>query len=214
MKYILFDLDGTLVNSSLGITRCFEYAFLKMGLAPPSVEELSACIGPPLLQSFLNFFGGDGERALQGVAFYRERYKEEGWKECSLYAGVEECLKTLLERGKVLALATSKPEVFAKSILSRFEIDKYFTVTVGSKLDNSFDDKAQIIQKALSLLGAESENAVMVGDREQDIIGAKTNGVLPVGLRVGFAREGELEAAGAAYIARNFTELLKILKNL
>ena len=214
MKYILFDLDGTLVNSSLGITRCFEYAFLKMGLTPPSAKELFSCIGPPLLQSFLKFFGGDRERALQGVALYRERYKKEGWKECSLYAGVEECLKTFYEQGKVLALATSKPEIFAKKILSRFEIDKYFTVTVGSKLDNSFDDKSQIIQKAITLLGAERENSAMVGDREQDIVGAKANGVLPVGIGVGFAREGELELAGAGYIARDFTELLKILGNL
>lgn len=214
MKYILFDLDGTLVDSSLGITRCFEYSFRKMGHTPPPPEELRSRIGPPLFDSFLLFFEGNKERALQGVKFYRERYAVEGWKECTLYPNVTECLQSLVSSGKKLALATSKPQNFAEKILSHFEIIHYFSAVVGSKLDNSFDDKGKIIQKAMDLLDAEKSRTVMVGDRRQDIVGAAKNGVRSVGIRVGFAEKGELEEAGATYFAEDFRSLKKLLFSL
>lgn len=214
MKYVLFDLDGTLVDSSLGITRCFIYAFKKLGLTPPSAEELRSCIGPPLLTSFKRFFPQDEERALKGVSLYRERYSTEGWKECTPYPFAKECLRALAEAGKVLALATSKPQPFAENILSFFGLAEYFSVVVGSKLDNSFDDKGKIIQKAMELLRARKSQTVMVGDRKQDVIGAKENGITSVGIRVGFAPEGELERAGADYIADDFFALLKLLLSM
>ncbi|MBQ9081122.1 MAG: HAD hydrolase-like protein [Clostridia bacterium] len=212
MRYVLFDLDGTLVDSSKGITRCFQYAFLKLELAPPSKEELRSCIGPPLIDSFLRFLNGDREKAERGVRFYRERYAVEGWKECELLPGAYECLKTLAAEGKILALATGKPQRFAENILSFFGLDAFFSVVVGSKEDNSFDEKGAIIQKAMALLGAEKERTVMVGDREHDIIGARKNGVPCVGLKIGFAAEGELESAGAAYLADDFSHLHSLLQ--
>ncbi|MBP5242856.1 MAG: HAD hydrolase-like protein, partial [Clostridia bacterium] len=186
----------------------------KMGATPPSERALKSCIGPPLLQSFLAFFDGDKRLAEQGVTVYRERYQTLGWTECSLYDGVKECLAALTGAGKKIGLATSKPTVFAEKILAANGLSPYFSVVVGSKLDNSFDDKGQIIARALSLFGAKAEDCVMVGDRKQDVSGAKKNGVLPVGVRVGFAAAGELEDAGAAYVADDFFALKELLLSL
>lgn len=214
VKYILFDLDGTLVDSAPGITKCFQYAFVKMGLEPPAIKDLYSCIGPPLLTSFCRFFPNDEARALQGVTLYRERYRVEGWKECTLYPGVERCLCALTDVGKKLALATSKPQPFAENILSAFGIRKYFSAVVGSKLDNSFDDKAKIMARAMELLSAERSETVMVGDRKQDAIGAKKNSVAFVGVRVGFAESGELETTGADFLVDDFSALETLLLRL
>lgn len=206
-QFVLFDMDGTLADTSEGIFVCFGYAFRKMGLQPPAESELSLCVGPPLLDSFLKFFDGDRRAALLGVAAYRERYAAEGWRECALYPGVEECLSLLVGAGIGVGLATCKPQPFAERILERFKIAGYFSTVVGSKLDNSFDDKAKIIALALQKAKASPAASAMVGDRASDMIGARKNGVLPVGVRFGFALPGELESAGAAWIADDYPAL-------
>lgn len=205
MEYILFDLDGTLIDSSEGIVNCFRYAFARMGTEPPAANTLRSCIGPPLFDSFLHFFGGDRERALRGVSLYRERYGKEGWKECALYPDVEKSLRSLREQGKIMGVATSKPQRFAEMILRRFCLFDLFSVVVGSKEDNSFDKKGDIIRLAMSRLCAPREQTVMVGDRRHDVAGAKENGILSVGVTNGFAARGELEEAGADFIARDFS---------
>lgn len=211
VKYVFFDLDGTLCDSSAGIFACFRYSFEKMGLTPPTERELRACVGPPLLDSYLKFFGGDRERALLGVRLYRERYSVLGWKECRLYEGVEECLSAITAAGMKVGLATSKPQEFAERILNYFNLEKYFSVTVGSKLDNSFDGKAEILALGMKKLGATAKECCMVGDRKQDMDGAIKNAVFPIGIRVGFAEEGELEKAGAKLIAEDFKTLQNFL---
>jgi phosphoglycolate phosphatase len=184
-----------------------------MNLPAPPPARLKEYIGPPLLDSFLAFSGGDRERALEGVSFYRERYAVTGWRECTLYPYVKECL-AFLSAEKRLALATSKPQPYAEKILKNFSIDGYFSVVVGSKLDNSFDDKGEIIALAMEKLGAEREQTAMVGDRAQDMTGAVKNGITPVGIRTGFAEEGELERAGAKYIVKDFFNLKKLFSHL
>ena len=164
-RYLLFDLDGTLADSSEGIVNCFEYAFRRMGAAPPPRAKLRACIGPPLLDSFRTFCGGDEAEALRGVRFYRERYGEKGWRECVLYPGVAESLARLQAQGHVLGVATSKPQRFAERILRGQGIEGRFTAVVGSREDNSFDDKGDIIREAMRLLGAPRTQTAMVGDR-------------------------------------------------
>ena len=214
MRYILFDLDGTLVDSSEGIVRCFLYAFARMGAAAPPENRLRDCIGPPLLDSFLHFFGGKREAALSAVAFYRERYDKEGWKECRLYPSVAERLAALRRAGKVLGVATSKPQRFAERILRRFAVYDDFSVVVGSKEDNSFDKKGDIIRLAMSLLHAPREETVMLGDRRHDVEGAKENGILSVGIQSGFAAPRELEEAGADRIAPDFSAACALAADL
>lgn len=214
MKYVLFDMDGTLCNSSKGIFRSFRYAFEKLNFDFPQDGDLSDCVGPPLLESFTRIFGGDTFRAEEGVRAYRERYAVLGWQEIELYPYVKECLTSLKNAGYILGVATGKPQVFAEKIVEKCGIDSLFSVVSGSKLDNSFDDKAEIIAVALKTLGANPAQAVMVGDRRQDIVGAKKKGLLSVGIRIGFAKEGELEQAGADHIVPDFYELEKLLLSL
>lgn len=214
MKNILFDLDGTLCDSSLGIVRCFNYSFEKTGLPTLTKAQLRECIGPPLLDSFVRFHGGDIARGEEGVRIYRERYSVLGWQEYELYPGVRECLVALKDAGYKICLATSKPQVFAEKILKKEGLDVYFDGIVGSRLDNSLADKKQIILAAMELLGISEKNTFMVGDRKQDMIGALGAGVIPVGIRVGFAEEGELENAGAKYIASDFFRLKELLLSL
>jgi phosphoglycolate phosphatase len=213
MEYILFDLDGTLCDSSEGIFRCFRYAFQKLDFPQPDDQQLRDCIGPPLLDSFLKFLDGDRKRALDGVTFYRERYAVKGLFECKLYPYAKECL-AYLSQGKKLALATSKPQLYAQKILQNFSIDGLFSAVVGSKLDNSFDDKGQIVSLAMEQLGAKKEQTAMVGDRAQDMIGALKNEITPVGIRTGFAKKGELESAGAKYIVKDFFSLKDLFSRL
>ena len=175
VDFILFDLDGTLVDSSQGIFRSFRYAFERQGLPSKSDDELKECVGPPLLDSFLRFHGGDLKKAEEGVKAYRERYAVLGYGECSLYAGCKEGLSALKAAGKTLALATSKPLVFAEKILKDKGIYDLFSVVVGSKLDNSFDKKADIIAEAMRRLHAKKEFCTMVGDRRQDGEGARAS---------------------------------------
>ena len=204
---VLFDMDGTIAETSRGIFACFRYAFKKLGVPAPDEGELRECVGPPLLDSFLKFFGGDEARALAGVAAYRERYERAGWRECALYPGAKECLGALQGAGIKIGLATCKPQPFAEKILKNLGIDGYFSTVVGSKLDNSFDDKAEIIALAVKEAGVEPARTVMVGDRASDILGAAKKGVKGVGVRFGFAKEGELEGAGAAFVAADYPEL-------
>ena len=210
MKYILFDLDGTLADSSEGIVNCFEYAFRRMGAAPPPRAKLRACIGPPLLDSFRTFCGGDEAEALRGVRFYRERYGEKGWRECVLYPGVAESLARLQAQGHVLGVATSKPQRFAERILRGQGIEGRFPAVVGGREDNSFDDKGDIIREAMRLLGAPRTQTAMVGDRLHDVAGAKKNGILSVGVYGGFAAPGGLEGAGGGFVAEDFSAACRI----
>lgn len=197
-------MDGTLADTSEGIFACFRHAFSRLGEEPPAEALLRTFVGPPLLDSFLRVTNKDKERALAGVRAYRERYESVGWTECRLYRGVKETLTALVAAGVRLGVATCKPQPFAERILEKFGLDELFSCVVGSRLDNSFDDKAEIVALAMKNAGAKAEESAMVGDRASDILAAKKNGILPVGVRFGFAEKGELETAGAAYIADTF----------
>ncbi len=213
---LLFDLDGTLFNTKPGIVNCVQYALADYGIFEDNPDNLEKFIGPPLHQSFQMFYGFDEEKSAQAVSKYRERYKEEGIYECAPYDGIKELLKDLREKGKILGVATSKPEIFAKRILDKFEFSQYFTQITGSHLDNTRSKKTEVIEEALSCLGASNkrEHVLMIGDREHDIIGAKEAQLSSVGVYYGFAKAGELEAAGAEHIVRTVPELHSLLLSL
>ena len=212
---ILFDLDGTLTDSGPGITRCVQYALASFGIEEPDLEKLNCYVGPPLLESFMNFAGLGREEAQQAITKYRERYETEGIFENEVYEGIPEVLAYLKEQGKTLAVASSKPEKYVEQILEHFEIRKYFTVVTGSEMNETRTDKGEVIAETLRRLGAEDSRSdvVMVGDRSYDVIGARENGLLCVGVSYGYGGREELEAAGAAKVCDTPEELKQLAED-
>lgn len=215
-KYILFDLDGTLTDPKEGITKCVQYALADFGIDEPNMNDLLKFIGPPLTDSFHDYYGFDEEQCQRAVKKYRERYKTVGLFENVPLEGADKMLKTLKDSGKILAVATSKPEPFSVRILDKFEMSQYFETIAGCELDGRRNTKAEVIEEALKRLGVTEEmksQAVMIGDRKHDIIGAKKCGLDSIGIKVGYAEEGEFEAAGADHIFLTFEQLTDFLIN-
>lgn len=211
-QYVLFDLDGTLTDPGLGITNSIMYALEKFGIAVADRTSLYKFIGPPLRESFSRFYGFSEEDSELATAYYREYFKDRGLYENAVYDGVEELLKQLQGAGKKLILATSKPEVFAVEILRYFHLDKYFTLIAGATMDTSRNKKADVIAYAIQQSGiSDLSEAVMVGDREHDILGAKENGLASIGVLYGYGNRAELAAAGADYIVGSAGEILSIV---
>lgn len=215
-NYILFDLDGTLTDPKSGITSCVQYALDKFGIVEPDRDKLEPFIGPPLLDSFREFYGFDEDKAQQAVAYYRERFSTVGLFENKIYPGIPQMLKELQELGRHLAVASSKPTVFVTQILEHFGIFPYFEVIVGSELDGTRVKKEEVVEEALRqlLCGGTVEkrrDIAMVGDRKYDIEGAKAHGTASIGVAYGYAAEGELEGAGADVIVKTVEELKKVL---
>ncbi len=210
-ELILFDLDGTLTDPGEGITNSVAYALKKFDIEVKDRRELYKFIGPPLIESFMEFYGFSNEEAKEALMFYREYFTEKGMLENLVYNGVEVMLKALLKGGKHLAVATSKPEPFAKTILEHFGLDKYFEFIAGSTLEETRTKKAEVIEYALEKLKiTDRKKAVMVGDRKHDVIGAEQCGLDSIGVLFGYGSREELEAAGATYIA----ETVKDIENL
>ncbi len=209
-KYILFDLDGTLDDPFEGITKSVEYAMKKFGVSC-NREELKCFIGPPLTDSFMNYFGLDEKNAKLAVEYYREYYRPTGIFEVSIYDGIPELLERLCEHGCELILATSKPIVFADMILEKFDLKKYFTATFGSELDGTRVKKDEVIAYALDSHPIDKTCAIMVGDRRHDVEGAHANGLPCIGVTFGYGDRDEHVACGAEYIADSISELEAII---
>ncbi|MGT2911297.1 HAD family hydrolase [Streptococcus cameli] len=211
---ILFDLDGTLTDSSLGITNSVAYALEKMGITVPPKQNLLTFIGPPLAESFQANFGLSEETVREAIALYREYFAEKGIYENQLYPDVLQTLKTLKEEGKTIILATSKPEPFARIILDYFELSSYFDEIVGASLDGRLSEKGDVIREALHRATiSEPATCLMVGDRKHDIIGAHTNHMNSVGVLYGFGSKEELQTAGATYLIQTLPDILKLKKD-
>ena len=211
-EYILFDLDGTITDSGEGITKSVQYALKYFDILVDNLESLRKFIGPPLKESFKEYYKFDEEKANVALKKYREYYADKGIYENDLYDGIIEVLDKLKQNGKTIILATSKPEVYAKQILEYFKIDKYFTFVAGSDFEETRVRKGDVIKYALE--GAkisELSKVIMVGDREHDIIGAKENNIKSIGVLYGFGDVIELTQARAEYIVNNTNELLNIL---
>ncbi len=211
-KYILLDLDGTLIYSHPGIFSCFRHALRKMGREIPSDEALRPCIGPSLFYSFTNFFGMNEEDARRAVVLYREEYMVTGvWQNDPVEGGLD-ALKALSDGGYLLALATSKPLIMAEKIVHKHGFAPYLTVTVGCGMDGSLPTKASVIEEAMKQLHAGKEECLMVGDRYYDAEGAAEMGVDCALLKIGgYADEEELYRSGAKYVFADFEELTAFL---
>lgn len=211
-KYVLFDLDGTLTNPEIGITSSVMYALEKFGIEVKDRKVLHPFIGPPLTYSFQTFYGLSKEDSELAVKYYRERFSVKGLYENEVYDGVEKMLQELKADGKILIIATSKPEEFTLKILKHFDLYKYFDFIAGATMDGSRGEKADVIRYALEIGGIENKSeAIMVGDRNYDILGAKENGLASIGVLFGFGDYEELMKAGADYIAANVEDILKYI---
>lgn len=213
--YLLFDLDGTLTDPKIGITTCVQYALKDFGIDEPDLDMLEPFIGPPLKDSFMNFYGMTSEQADAAVAKYRERFKDIGLFENEVYKGIPRMLRRLRDKGVHMAIASSKPTVFVERILKHFHIDKYFQVVVGSELDGKRSNKSEVVKEALSKLykgrTIETERFYMIGDRKFDVEGAKVFGIESVGVSYGYGSVEELKEAHADYIVQSVEELERFL---
>lgn len=213
-RYVLFDLDGTVADNGEGICKSAQYAIDWFGIHHEPLENLRRFVGPPLQESFQVLYGFSPEEAKAAVEKYRERYRVKGVYENKLYPGIPALLEELSHRAAV-CLATSKPEVFSRKILEMGGVLPYFTRAVGSELDGRRTDKAEVIQEVLRQLGdPDRAQAVMVGDRKHDILGARACGVESIGVEYGFAPERELEEAGVDHIVPTVEALRGLLWQL
>lgn len=208
-KYLLFDLDGTLTDPGLGITNSVMYALQKFGIKVEDRTSLYKFIGPPLRDSFEAFYGFSREDSELAVQYYREYFKDKGLYENEVYDGIEDLLIQLKERDRTLLVATSKPEPFAIKILQHFNLYDYFDFVAGATMDETRNNKADIIQYALESYNIEKSSAVMIGDRDHDIIGAKENNLDSIGVLYGYGSRDELKNAGAMFLVEKPLDILE-----
>lgn len=211
-KYVFFDLDGTISDSAPGIVNSVSYALEKMGTEIADRALLKKFVGPPLAESFNEYFGYSPEQIETAVKYFRDYFETKGINENTMYEGIEELLIKLHDSGYICVVATSKPEPFAKIILKRYGIDKYFLYIAGSTIDETRTKKDEVIAYALETCNiTDKSQVVMVGDRKHDVIGAAKNGLDCIGVLYGYGDRQELEEAGVIAIAADLNELASIL---
>ncbi|MGN0368367.1 MAG: HAD-IA family hydrolase [Wujia sp.] len=211
-EIVLFDMDGTLVDTGLGVTNSVAYALSKLGINVQDRTQLYKFIGPPLAESFSKFYGLDEQQLDRAIAYYRERYRAEGIYENEAYDGMDQCLNTLKNAGVRLAVATSKPEVFAKGILEKMHMNQYFEFVGGATLDHTRNKKIDVMQYVLEHVGdSDRSKILMVGDRHYDINGAKHFRIDSVGVTFGYGSGEELTEAGAMYLVDHAADIVDIV---
>jgi phosphoglycolate phosphatase len=194
---LFFDLDGTLIDSAIGITRCAAHALQQMNVSVPDEQQLRRWIGPPLRDSFAPLFNFDSVKTEQAVLHYRERFEHTGWAEHEIYADIESTLRALQQSGYRMAVVTAKNEPHAVKIVSSFPFASVFETVSGASLDGRISYKSQLIEIAMQRMNLGPEQCVMIGDRHMDIEGAKHHRMRSVGVLWGFGSIDELQQAGA-----------------
>lgn len=218
---ILFDLDGTLTDPKEGITKAVQYALRAYGVEEEDLDKLCPFIGPPLTDSFQEFYGFTEKDARAAIPIFHEYFTDRGMYENKVYPGIPEMLSDLREAGCVLAVATSKPEIFAEQILDHFGLLGYFHLVGGADMNETRVRKGEIIEYTLKRLEREvmdraidRAEVLMVGDRMHDVMGAAEAGVPCVGVLYGYGGREELVSAGADYLAESVGKLGKLLSRL
>jgi phosphoglycolate phosphatase len=211
VKIVLFDLDGTITDSSEGIVNSIKYALSRLGFKEESSEKIRTHIGPALHDTFKNIYGIQDTAG--AVAIYREYYASKGIFENKLYDGILEVLEILKSQNYTIALATGKPTYYSEIILKHFKIDHYFDAVVGSNMDGSRSDKKEIIAEVFAQLkyNPEVHEAIMIGDRFHDVNGAKHHNIPCIGVSYGYSEGNELIEAGAIKVIDHPLEILHLL---
>lgn len=212
MKRILFDLDGTLTDPFLGITRSVAYSLKSFGIEVDDLETLKPFIGPPLDVSFREYYHMDEAQSWKAVEKYREYFSKKGLFENKVYEGMEGFLQSLLNMDMKLYVCTSKPEVFAKEILDHFSLTPYFTDIYGATLDGSLKNKGDVIAHCIKQEQLNIQDCMMVGDRQHDIVGAHQNQIPCIGVLYGYGSLEEFQEYHCDYIAKDLIELKKIIE--
>lgn len=204
---LLFDLDGTLTDSRAGIVRSFEHALRRMGHACADLPLL-VCIGPPLPVAFQTLLGTDDPALIeQAISVYRERFERIGMFENALFPGVAEALTVLQGQGHRMRLVTAKPQPYARTILQHFGIDTFFEGVHGPSLEDRTHNKVTLLASALH--GHASTDAVMIGDRAEDVHAAYVNGIFSIAVGWGYGSEAELADATPTYCAQTMDDILR-----
>ncbi|NLK76377.1 MAG: HAD hydrolase-like protein [Clostridiales bacterium] len=210
---ILFDLDGTLLNTEEGISKCVRYALEKFGIQEENQKKIRRFIGPPLFDSFQREYGFSEEDSWKAVAYYRERYDDIGVWECKLYPQVEETLQKLSEQGYRIGVASSKPEKFCPLLMKHFGIDKYFEVIGGATSDGKAGSKAAVLEDVLKRFGVTDKNeVVLIGDTRYDALGAKEVGIDCIGITYGFEQDMDSMREAGAHICDTLEEVMAYLE--
>lgn len=210
-RMICFDLDGTLTDPKVGITKSVQYALQKFGIEVTDLDELDPFIGPPLKNSFMELYGMSEEEAGRAIDYYREYFRERGMLENEIYPGIPALLTALQSRGMKLMVATSKPTVFAVPILEHFQIAHFFEEIAGSELDGTRSDKAEVIQYVLERHPCELSAVVMIGDRKHDVLGAHKNSIDSIAVAYGYGSLAELELSMPTHMVSTVSELAACL---
>jgi len=208
---LLFDLDGTLTDPKEGIVGCIQHALRELGVDPDKHPNLERFIGPPLLASFEEILGNPAQ-AKTALKLYRERFSTVGLYENAVYAGIENTLQDCRSAGVKMMVATSKPQSYASQIIKHFKLDSYFDRVYGSELDGQRADKTELIAFILHQEQLAPEATVMIGDRSYDILGARNNGLRPLGVLWGYGSAEELQRAGADAVCSSPGELWAALR--
>jgi len=207
---LFFDLDGTLIDSAVGITRCVAYALDQLRHPVPPEAELRRWIGPPLRTSFMPLLQ-DPVRVERAVEHYRARFESHGWAEHDVYAGIGEAIEALHARGHRLAIVTAKNEPHARKIIAHLPFGHRFDDVIGASLDGRLSHKQELIAEAMRRLSLAPAQCWMIGDRHMDIDGARHHGMRNIGVLWGFGGEAELRGAGADRLAAAPAELHALL---
>lgn len=212
-KYLFFDLDGTLTDSALGIVRSAQYALSHFGINITDLKSLYPFVGPPLEDSFKEFYHFSPEKAQAAVKIYRERYEAVGIHENAPYPGALDCLNTLKQQGYHLIIATSKMKRMAEVVLNSFNMRKYFEFVGGRDDAGVLHTKADVIRYIIKELNLEKEkeHILMIGDRKYDILGAREVGLDTAGVLFGYGSRKELEEAGTTWLVENYAALINML---
>ncbi|MCD7923048.1 MAG: HAD hydrolase-like protein [Clostridiales bacterium] len=213
-KYILWDLDGTIINSYEGVSRCVQYALEYYGIHLEGEENLRRFIGPPLRESFPKYAHLPEAYVEAAVARYRERYNPIGVYECELFPDVREAMEMLREGGFIQALSSSKPEARCRDILEKFGLTGYLDEVVGASMDGRIDSKIQVLQETFRRLGKHfrKEDAVLIGDTKYDADGAAQAGIDCIGVSYGFGSREELLEHGVTAVYDSLPELVSDLQ--
>ncbi len=220
LKYVLFDLDGTLTESGPGIMNAAKIALNHFGIEENNVENLHKFVGPPLTASFGQCYGMNEADTQEAIAVFRKYYNVTGIYENSVFEGVQEMLQQLKSNGLLLSIASSKPRPMIDIVVDHFDIRKYFDVIVGCELDGTRSQKKEVVDEVIRLFGELSgddavlEHSIMVGDRMYDVNGARECGLECIGVTYGYGTRQELQEAGAAYIVDSVNELGEKLLHL
>lgn len=213
MSAVCIDLDGTLTDPELGITRCIRHALAELGRTALDDTDLTWCIGPPLLGSFERLLGNKHDAAL-ALEIYRQRFGEIGLFENKVYGGIPKALTALGAAGDRLFVATSKPTVYAKRIVNHFGLEAYFEDVFGSELDGMRTDKTDLLGWIVQRKALAATDTVMIGDRSHDIVGARNNGLRSIGVLYGFGSRNELAEAGADKLCHRPEEIPAVMATM